>query len=733
MWLRLLLGCLVVLVASAIAGATFVLDEVNTLSEALSKNGSVKVGGQLAPSSFGGAETFLLVGDDTRSVFKYYKGVVPDLANEMLLVRLDPSKPWISMMSIPRELWVTIYPPNGRLPYTNRINSAYTSGIPTLLSTIKRVTGLAINHVVVINFKQFENAVNQMGCVYSTVDRRYYHVNAPGGEQYQEIDLQPGYQDMCGTAAEQFVSYRHGDTSLVRDARDQSFLLDVKKQYGPTLADNVHKFEKIFGASVKTDAGLHSTTGILDLLGTLISASSLRVRQVHFNATLLPNYDTASPEQVAASVHSFLYGGSSLPASSATAALAKTVHNHKKAVATLPLIAVPSLELKQAQDLATTIPFPVEYPLVQDRGGSSAPVDLRSYHIHAPGGDAYPIYVAAFYGGQLGQYYDVQGTTWTTAPQFDSPDQTVQVGTRTYSLYYEGQHLKMVAWYAHNAVYWIRNSLTDAIGNGEMLAIAEQTAPLSGAHTSTPTASLTLTIHGAPAAVKKKTVISTRQLLGALSGLLTLAALPLLIVPLLRRRRERSELRGRMVAAAAHTGQLGVALRGGPMPAPLGPAPGQAAARLQPEGMTIYGRGRSFGRAWYLPVAASVAAIGAVLVLGAIAISENGNTTPTTHRLAAPKPMLPTLPVSVLNATSTPGAAARMGTQLKAAHVTVGSVGNLVETRPPGLMVLYAPGARDQAVLLAKVIGIRESAIAPIDPVAQAAAGASAQLVVVIA
>jgi LCP family protein required for cell wall assembly len=732
MWLRLLLGCLVVMIASAIAGGTFVLDEVNTVADALSKNGSVKVGGQLAPTSFGGAETFLLVGDDTRSVFKYYKGVVPDLANEMLLVRLDPSKPWISMMSIPRELWVRIYPPDGRLPYTNRINSAYTSGIPTLLSTIKRVTGLAINHVVVINFKQFENAVNAMGCVYSTVDRRYYHVNVPGGEQYQEIDLQPGYQDMCGPAAEQFVSYRHGDTSQVRDARDQSFLLDVKKQYGPTLADNVHKFERIFGDSVKTDAGLHSTTGILDLLGTLISASSLRVRQVHFNATLLPSYDTASPAQIAASVHSFLYGGSSLPANSTTAALAKTVHNHKKAAATLPLIAVPSLQLKRAQDMASMVPFAVEYPLVQDRGGSIAPVFQRSYHIHAPGGDAYPIYVAVFYGGQLGQYYDVQGTTWTTAPQFDSPDQTVKVGSRTYSLYYEGQHLKMVAWYAHNAVYWIRNSLTDAIGNGEMLAIAEQTAPLSGAHTAIPAAAgLSLTIHGAPAAVKKKATISTRQLLGALSGLLTLAALPLLIVPLLRRRRERTELRGRMVAAAAHTGQLGVALRGGPMPAPLGPAPGQAAARLQPEGITVYGR-RSFGKGWYVPIAASAAAIGAVLVLGAIAISEN-NTSPPAPRLAAPRPSLPALPVAVLNATATPGAAARMGTQLKTAHVAVGFVGNLVETRPPGLMVLYAPGARDQAVLLAKVIGIRDSAIAPIDPVAQAAAGASAQLVVVIA
>ena len=135
--------------------------------------------------------------------------------------------------------------------------------------------------------------------MYSTVDRRYFHVNVPGGEQYQEINLQPGYQRMCGTQAVQFVSYRHDDTSLVRDARDQSFLLDVKQEYGPSLAGNVHEFETIFGKAVQTDPGLHSTSGLLNLLGTLISSSGRRVRQVQFQASLGPSVDTASPQQIA--------------------------------------------------------------------------------------------------------------------------------------------------------------------------------------------------------------------------------------------------------------------------------------------------------------------------------------------------------------------------------------------------------------------------------------------------
>ena len=186
-----------------------------------------------------------------------------------------------------------------------------------------------------IDFNQFKNAVNDIGCVYSTVDRRYYHVNTPSSEQYQAINLQPGYQKMCGTQALEFVSYRHGDTSLVRDARDQDFLLDVKKQYGPSLSDlgSIHKFERIFGRTVEVDRGLQSEDGVENLLGTLISSQSLRVRQVQFQVNLQPvganpcNCDTATPQQISASVSSFLHGSDNLPKKT-TAAAAHSVHRH---------------------------------------------------------------------------------------------------------------------------------------------------------------------------------------------------------------------------------------------------------------------------------------------------------------------------------------------------------------------------------------------------------------------
>src|SRR5258707_15766462 len=111
------------------------------------------------------------------------------------------------MLSIPSDLQVPIYPPGGGLPFTTRFNFAYSYGIPTLLSTIKQQLGLKVNHVVVITFNHFKRAVDEMGCVYSTIDHRYYHSNVGFVQQYQEINLQPGYQKLCGPQALQFVSY----------------------------------------------------------------------------------------------------------------------------------------------------------------------------------------------------------------------------------------------------------------------------------------------------------------------------------------------------------------------------------------------------------------------------------------------------------------------------------------------------------------------------------------------
>jgi LCP family protein required for cell wall assembly len=699
-----------------VTSAVFWSGEVGTLKRALNLNPTLQVGGGLTPSSFGGPENLLLVGNDQRK--RTTTTPVPPHSNEMLLVHFDPRKPYISMMSIPRELMVTIDCPTG--PATTRLNYALTcGGISTLVNTIKQLTGLGINHVVEIDFGQFKRAVNDMGCVYSTVDRRYYHVNVPGGEQYQEINLQPGYQRMCGGDALSFVSYRHADTSLVRDARDQSFLLDVKRQYGPTLVDNADKFERIFGRSVETDPGLHTTSGILDLLGTLIGSSSLRVRQVQFQVDLEPtganpcSCDTATPEQIGASVNAFLHGGSGLPPKKKVAAVASALHAHH--AQSLPLVPVSSDELSQAVDAAAAIPFPLEIPRVKDKNGSATPVSIRAYPIQAPDGSQYASYVAVFQAGGPGQYYDVQGTTWTTAPLLDNPDQTIKVGSRTYYLDYEGQHLETVAWYEHGAAYWVRNSLTDALGNGELLAIAEQTVPA----TDRVGRQLGLRAAVVPQRIVTQPEYNLKNTLGSLGGLVALLALPLLAIPFFHRRRELRKLRAQLAATLHFETQLRAAAPGG------GPAMVQTG--WSPPVFTVPRLSR---RTRWLAAAGALllAAVGAAGIL----VNLQGGTTPrqVTHRLVQ---TTPSVPVAVLNASSTQGAAGKVAEQLRRRGVKVATVGNLNGSLPPGLLILYAPGYRSEAAALAHVMAAQKPTIQPIDPAAQAAAGSKSRLALVIA
>ena len=76
-------------------------------------------------------------------------------------------------MSIPRDLKVEIpgYGPE-------KFNAAYSYGGPKLTAqVIKELTGLQINHVINIDFLGFVRAVDTIGCVYTDVDRRYFHSN----------------------------------------------------------------------------------------------------------------------------------------------------------------------------------------------------------------------------------------------------------------------------------------------------------------------------------------------------------------------------------------------------------------------------------------------------------------------------------------------------------------------------------------------------------------------------
>ena len=175
---RALLAMFLVVAMSATALATTVVLEVDDVTSTFLGQGRVQVDiPEITKADAGGARTILLLGSDAR--FEDKKLGLKPRSDTILLVRADPNKSAIAVMSIPRDLAVEI-PGHGQ----DKINAAYEQGGPRLtVRTVKKLfedaTGkeFPINNVINVNFGTFRRAVDYIGGVYVDVDRDYYNDN----------------------------------------------------------------------------------------------------------------------------------------------------------------------------------------------------------------------------------------------------------------------------------------------------------------------------------------------------------------------------------------------------------------------------------------------------------------------------------------------------------------------------------------------------------------------------
>jgi len=88
----------------------------------------------------------------------------PFRSDSIMIVRTDPDEHRIALLSVPRDLRVEI-PGRG----LDKINAAYAYGGPTLaIRTVQALTGIPINHVVVLSHLRFKEVINALGGV--TID-----------------------------------------------------------------------------------------------------------------------------------------------------------------------------------------------------------------------------------------------------------------------------------------------------------------------------------------------------------------------------------------------------------------------------------------------------------------------------------------------------------------------------------------------------------------------------------
>jgi LCP family protein required for cell wall assembly len=475
MWMRFLLAGVVVVFLTATATAAALLLQVKDVADELAKGRLPNTGRELTRGDVAGPQTIMILGSDHRSTDPGKGGN----SDTMMLVRLDPDKAATTLMSIPRDLKVDIPMRDGSFWYGQKINAAYAMGGPRLaLATVKRVLGIRINHVIDIDFGGFRHAVDRVGCIYTDVDRRYYHSNAEGGDVYAGIDIQPGYQKLCDYNALAYVRYRHTDTDIVRGARQQDFLRQAKDQLSAQkLFDDREALVRIFAKYADTD--IRGTNTVLGLAKLVAFSAGHPVREVHFRAELGPSFVYATPEDLRANAREFLnedVARSSIAGPKRRPRRRRRSRRHRLALPGGMERASSDGEL-QAIQTAGKLGFPVYYPTVQT-AGAVYDQRARSYIIRDLSGGRHWAYRMVLDKGTLGDFYGLEGMRWKNPPILGHPSGKTTLNGRTFLLFSDGGRLRFVAWRTHRGAYWVSNTLTLALNNDQMLAIAASTGAI---------------------------------------------------------------------------------------------------------------------------------------------------------------------------------------------------------------------------------------------------------------
>lgn len=199
--------------------------------------------------STGGVTNFLVLGIRGEGADS------PDLSDTIILASYNHETKTISMIGVPRDLWVPSLKAKINTAYFYGEEASPGAGIKFAQAAILEDFGLPIHYTAVVNFTLFKKAIDLVGGVDINIDPGFTDTEfpIPGREKalpissrYETITFATGSAHLSGETALKFVRSRHavGDegTDFARSARQQQvisalrqkiitpgFLLDQKK------------------------------------------------------------------------------------------------------------------------------------------------------------------------------------------------------------------------------------------------------------------------------------------------------------------------------------------------------------------------------------------------------------------------------------------------------------------------------------------------------------------------
>lgn len=232
-----------------------------------------------SPGSF----TVLLLGSDNDS--KFLGDHV--LTQSMILIRVNPATKKVTMLSIPRDLWVPLSTGG-----SGKIDGAYSYGGPgAAIATVQNNFGVHIDDYIWIGLVGLINVIDAIGGIdvvtSSPVVDDFYPADIGKGNPYGylRVAVMAGPQHLDGLHALQYVRSRHNDlqSDFGRSQRQQQVLLALRAKATLVSAEDVPILSASLKGQIKTSMGLSRIASLLPV------ASGLDPRTIQ-QIVLLPPY-----------------------------------------------------------------------------------------------------------------------------------------------------------------------------------------------------------------------------------------------------------------------------------------------------------------------------------------------------------------------------------------------------------------------------------------------------------
>ena len=184
------------------------------------------------------------------------------LTDTMLLFSLDTTTGASALTSIPRDLTVRITDSK-----TEKINTSYAlNGLNGTKRLLSRITGIAIDNIVVVDFDAFKSVVDALGGVTITLDKPFEESQQWG----YEFKLPAGKNDLTGDQALYYARSRYGTSDFDRSRRQMQIIMAIRdKAAALNLTGDPLKAYNVITAvrkHIETDLNIFDIGTIKDLM-----------------------------------------------------------------------------------------------------------------------------------------------------------------------------------------------------------------------------------------------------------------------------------------------------------------------------------------------------------------------------------------------------------------------------------------------------------------------------------